>query len=97
MLLSGGRKARILRAPDFGGQVRAVVAAEYERRSDIDVMFELAVRLGLGEAFFEGNVEAALDEMISPLGTTMAELRRQPAGISVTPLWAEPPLWASGR
>jgi anaerobic selenocysteine-containing dehydrogenase len=62
---------------------RAVVAPEYERRSDIDVMFELAVRLGLGEAFFGGIVETALDEMISPMGTTMAELRQQPAGISV--------------
>jgi anaerobic selenocysteine-containing dehydrogenase len=62
---------------------RAVVAPEYERRSDIDVMFDLGVRLGLGKAFFQGDVETALDEMISPLGTTMAELRRQPAGISV--------------
>jgi anaerobic selenocysteine-containing dehydrogenase len=62
---------------------RAVVPPEYERRSDIDVMFDLAVRLGLGEAFFEGNVEAALNAMISPLGKTMAELRQQPMGISV--------------
>jgi anaerobic selenocysteine-containing dehydrogenase len=63
---------------------RAVVAPKYERRSDVDVMFELAVRLGLGEAFFEGNVETALDAMLSPSGTTMAELRELPAGLAVT-------------
>jgi anaerobic selenocysteine-containing dehydrogenase len=61
---------------------RAVVAPEYERRSDLDVMFNLAVRLGLGDAFFEGNVEAGLNEMLSRLGKTMAELRQEPNGVS---------------
>jgi anaerobic selenocysteine-containing dehydrogenase len=62
---------------------RAVVPPEYERRSDIDVMFQLAVRLGLGETFFQGDVEAAFDATVSPLGTTMAELRQQPEGVGV--------------
>jgi anaerobic selenocysteine-containing dehydrogenase len=61
---------------------RAVVAPEYERRSDLDVMFDLAVRLGLGDAFFQGSVEAGLDEMLSRLGKTMEDLRKEPNGIS---------------
>jgi anaerobic selenocysteine-containing dehydrogenase len=62
---------------------RAVVPAEYERRSDLDVMFDLAVRLGMGDAFFGGSVEAGLNEMLSRFGKTMAELRQEPNGISV--------------
>jgi anaerobic selenocysteine-containing dehydrogenase len=62
---------------------RAVVAPQYERRSDLDVMFDLAVRLGLGDAFFQGSVEAGLNDMLSPLGKTMTELRQEPNGISI--------------
>ncbi len=62
---------------------RAVVAPQYERRSDLDVMFDLAVRLGLGDAFFQGDMEAGLNDMLSPLGKTMAELRQEPNGISI--------------
>ena len=61
---------------------RAVVASEYERRSDLDVMFDLAVRLGLGDAFFQGSVEAGLNEMLSRLGKTMDDLRQEPGGVS---------------
>ena len=61
---------------------RAVVAPEYERRSDLDVMFDLAVRLGLGEAFFDGSVEAGLNDMLSRLGKTMEDLRKEPNGVS---------------
>jgi anaerobic selenocysteine-containing dehydrogenase len=61
---------------------RAVVAAEYERRSDLDVMFDLAVRLGLGDMFFQGSVEAGLNEMLSRLGKTMKDLRQETNGVS---------------
>jgi len=61
---------------------RAVVAPEYERRSDLDLMFDLAMRLGLGEAFFDGSVEAGLNEMLSRLGKTMEDLRKAPNGVS---------------
>jgi anaerobic selenocysteine-containing dehydrogenase len=61
---------------------RAVVTPEYERRSDLDVMFDLAVRLGLSDAFFAGNVEAGMNEMLSRLGKTMEDLRQEPNGLS---------------
>lgn len=61
---------------------RAAVVPEFERRSDIDVMFDLAVRLGLGDAFFQGNVEAGLHDMLSRLGRTMEDLRQEPNGLS---------------
>jgi anaerobic selenocysteine-containing dehydrogenase len=62
---------------------RAVVGPVSERRSDLDVMFDLAVRLGLGDAFFQGSLEAGLNDMLSPLGKTMADLRQEPTGISI--------------
>jgi hypothetical protein len=62
---------------------RAAVAADYERRSDLDVIFDLAVRLGMGDAFFEGSVEAGLNDMLSRFGKTMAELRQEPNGTAV--------------
>jgi anaerobic selenocysteine-containing dehydrogenase len=61
---------------------RAVVAPEFERRSDLDVMFDLAGRLGMGGAFFDGSLEAGLNDMLSRLGKTMAELRQEPNGVS---------------
>src|SRR6202035_1135201 len=39
----------------------AVVAPRGEARADIDIVFDLAVRLGLGNHFWHGNVLAALD------------------------------------
>ena len=39
----------------------AVVAPRGEARADIDIVFDLAVRLGLGKHFWHGDIEAALD------------------------------------
>ena len=61
----------------------AAVAPRGEARADIDVVFELAVRLGLGEHFWDGNVEAALDHHLSPSGLTLEALRDNPRGIRV--------------
>lgn len=53
-----------------------------EARSDLALIFDLAVRLGLGEQFFGGDVEAAWNHQLEPSGVTVEQLRRNPLGVS---------------
>ena len=59
-----------------------MVPPQGEARSDNDIVFDLACRLGMGEAFFDGSVEAGWNHMLEPLGLTVAQLREQPAGVT---------------
>jgi anaerobic selenocysteine-containing dehydrogenase len=61
----------------------AIVPPRGEARADIDLVFGLAVRLGLGENFWNGDVEAALRHYLAPSGITPEMLRREPRGIRV--------------
>src|SRR5262249_45960796 len=54
-----------------------------EARADLDVVFDLAVRLGLGNQFWHGDVDAALDYHLAPSGITLEALRANPRGIRV--------------
>ncbi|MCL4746046.1 MAG: molybdopterin-dependent oxidoreductase [Burkholderiaceae bacterium] len=60
---------------------QAAVPALGESRSDAFVVFELAKRLGLGDLFWNGDVDAGLEHMLAPLGFDLAELRANPQGI----------------
>ena len=61
----------------------ALVPPRGEARADIDIVFDLAVRLGLGEHFWNGDVEAGLRHHLAPSGVTLEMLRREPHGIRV--------------
>ena len=52
-------------------------------RSDTDIIFDLAVRLGLGEHFWNGDVEAAYRHQLAPSGLSLEALRAEPRGIRV--------------
>ncbi|MER5890365.1 molybdopterin-dependent oxidoreductase [Streptomyces sp. NPDC001941] len=52
-------------------------------RSDTEVVFALAERLGMGEDFFGGDVEAAWNWQLEPLGLTVDRLRAAPGGVRV--------------
>jgi anaerobic selenocysteine-containing dehydrogenase len=52
-----------------------------EARPDIEVIFDLATRLGLGEHFFGGDIDAAFAHQLAPSGVTVEQLRAEPAGI----------------
>lgn len=52
-----------------------------EARSDIEIIFELATRLGLDEHFFGGNVDAGWEHQLAPSGVTLEQLRADPAGV----------------
>ncbi|HEY7166013.1 MAG TPA: molybdopterin-dependent oxidoreductase [Candidatus Binatia bacterium] len=60
----------------------AVVAPLGERRSDTWIIFELAKRLGFGENFWNGDIEAAYADELAPSGITLRELKEAPGGIS---------------
>lgn len=54
-----------------------------ESRSDTEVVFELAERLGMGADFFNGRIEDGWDHQLAPLGLTAAQLREQPGGVDL--------------
>jgi anaerobic selenocysteine-containing dehydrogenase len=63
-------------------QYRApVVTPRHESRPDIEVIFDLAVRLGLGDRFWAGDVDAAFEQRLAPLGITLADLKARPGGL----------------
>ena len=59
---------------------QALVPPPGEARADTDFIFELATRLGLGEHFWHGDVDAAYRHQLGPSGVTLEELRAEPAG-----------------
>jgi anaerobic selenocysteine-containing dehydrogenase len=59
----------------------AVVQPLHESRSEVAIIFDLATRLGLGEHFFNGDLEAAWDYELAPSGLTVQQLRQHPSGL----------------
>ena len=62
----------------------AVVPPVYESKPDLEIIFALATRLGLGEHFFSGDIVAALNFQLAPTGLTAQKLRESPGGLRVT-------------
>ncbi|HEX8981324.1 MAG TPA: molybdopterin-dependent oxidoreductase [Ktedonobacterales bacterium] len=58
-----------------------VVAARGEARSDTEIIFDLACRLGLAEHFWDGNIEDAYRARLRPSGVSLEELRERPGGM----------------
>jgi anaerobic selenocysteine-containing dehydrogenase len=61
----------------------AVVEPLAERRSDTWIIFELAKRLGLGDKFWNGDIEAAYAYELAPTGMSLEQLKNSPGGISL--------------
>jgi anaerobic selenocysteine-containing dehydrogenase len=53
----------------------------YERRPDIEIIFDLGVRLGLGDAFSNGNLVAAYNDILAPMGVRWDQLHDHPHGL----------------
>lgn len=63
-------------------QLRApLVPPVGEARSDIEIIFDLATRLGLGEHFFGGEVDAGWEYQLAPSGVTLEQLRADLRGV----------------
>jgi len=61
----------------------AVIEPLAERRSDTWIIFELAKRLGFGENFWNGDIDAAYAYELQPSSVTLEQLKNSPAGISL--------------
>jgi anaerobic selenocysteine-containing dehydrogenase len=60
-----------------------IVAPPGEARSDAQIVFDLAVRLGLGEYFWGASIEAGYRHQLAPSGVTLEQLRAKPGGVRV--------------
>jgi anaerobic selenocysteine-containing dehydrogenase len=59
----------------------AIVPPTGEARADTDIIFDIAVRLGLGDQFWNGDVDAAYRCQLAPTGIELENLRATPGGI----------------
>jgi anaerobic selenocysteine-containing dehydrogenase len=59
----------------------AVVPPLYESRADIEIVFDLATRLGLKERFFGGDIDAGYNYHLAPSGMTVERLRANQIGM----------------
>ena len=62
---------------------QAVVPPPGEARPDTDVIFDLAQRLGLGQHFWQGDLDAAYRHQLGASGLTLEQLRAEPGGVRV--------------
>ncbi len=62
---------------------RPLVPPRGEARSDLQIIFGLATHLGLGEHFWNGDLDAAFRHQLAPSGLTLEQLRAEPAGVRV--------------
>ena len=60
-----------------------VVEPPGEARSDTEIVFALATRLGLGDRFWDGDIDAANAYRLGPSGLSVDELRANPGGVRV--------------
>ncbi len=58
-----------------------VVEPRGEARSDTEIIFHLAGRLGLGAHFWDGDIEAAYRYQLGPSGVSLEALRQNPSGV----------------
>ena len=60
-----------------------MVAPRGESRSDTDIIFNLACRMGLAEQFWGGDVDAAWRHQLAPSGVSLEALEADPGGVRV--------------
>ncbi len=70
-------------SPPYVQLRRAVIEPLYESWPEPKLTFELAKRLGYGDLFWDGDVEACFNWQLEDLGITVEELRNHPEGIVV--------------
>jgi anaerobic selenocysteine-containing dehydrogenase len=62
---------------------RPVAARRGEARSDVEIVFGIADRLGLGRHFWGGDVDAGHRHVLAPSGVELETLRAHPEGVRV--------------
>lgn len=54
-----------------------------EARSDTRIVFDLALRLGFGEHFWQGDIDAGYRHQLAPSGIALETLKATPGGVTV--------------
>jgi anaerobic selenocysteine-containing dehydrogenase len=62
---------------------KRLVEPQGEARSDVQIVFDLACRMGLGEHFWNGDIDAAYRHQLAPSGLTLEALREAPGGLAL--------------
>ena len=62
----------------------AVIEPVGQARSDVDIVLDLAARLGLSVDMFDGDKEAGHAHILAPSGVTLDELKASPGGVTVS-------------
>jgi anaerobic selenocysteine-containing dehydrogenase len=62
---------------------RPLVPPRGDARSDTRIIFDLACRMGFGDRFWDGDIDAAYRALLAPSGVTLEALRAAPEGIRV--------------
>ncbi len=60
-----------------------VVPPQHESRADLEIIFDLAGKMGFSEEFWNGDLERAYNHMLAPTGLTLSELKSYPGGLSM--------------
>ena len=60
-----------------------VISPLYDLRSDVEIIYKLAERLGLDDPLFKAGYEASMDWILEPSGLSVAELKKHPSGMFV--------------
>lgn len=61
----------------------AVATPRGDAKADIEIVFELACRLGLGQRFWDGHIDAAYSHQLAPSGVSLDTLRNNRGGVRV--------------
>ena len=62
---------------------RPAIKPLYDSRSDVDIIYGLAERLGLDDPMFKAGYEASIDWILEPSGIRLSELKQHPGGMFV--------------
>jgi anaerobic selenocysteine-containing dehydrogenase len=60
-----------------------VILPQHESRPDLEIIFDLAGRMGFGAQFWNGSIDQAFDYILAPTGVALSELKRRPGGMPV--------------
>lgn len=60
-----------------------VIKPLYESRPDMEIIFDLAKRMGLDDKFWNGDVEAGFKYQLSPSGLSLEDIKRKPGGVEL--------------
>ncbi len=75
--------------PDWIMATNRVIDPLGPYKSTFEFLLDLGTAMGYGDDFWHGDMAAALDDQLEPLGIDMATLRGQPNGIATPPETSE--------